>query len=97
MTDDKHYTDGIDRDEPFWQIKPHRSVIRDINQMRDNLDELESIVREAEWIELGGRGCVNLERTDKLCDAVERSMPFIQESIHELADTEDTDTEREYP
>ena len=81
-------------DDPFWQIKPHRSVIRDIDQMRDNLNELESIVREAEWVELGGRGWVNLERTDKLCDAVERSMPFIQESIHELADRKDTDNEQ---
>ena len=84
-----------DGDEPFWQIKPHRSVIRDIDQMRQNLDELESIVREAEWVELGGRGWTDLERADRLCDAVERSMPFIQESIHKLADTEDTGKEQE--
>lgn len=81
-------------DEPFWQIKPHRSVIRDIDQMRDNLDELESIVREAEWVELGGRGWTDLERADRLCDAVEGSMSFIQESIHELVDTKTTGGER---
>lgn len=78
-----------DRSAPFWSIKPHRSVIRDIDQMRDNLDELESIVREAEWVELGGRGWVDLERVTRLCDAVERSMPHIQEAIEELVDDPD--------
>ena len=80
----EHSTSDNERTEPFWRIKPHRSVIRDIDQMRDNLDDLESIVREAEWVELGGRGCVEVERAAKICEAVEGSMPYILDDIREL-------------
>lgn len=72
--------------EPFWRIKPHREILRDIGQMRDNLDDLESVVREAEWVELGGRGHADVERAERLCEAVEGSMPHILESIEELAE-----------
>lgn len=82
---------GTERDEPFWRIKPHRDVIQDINQMRDNLDELESIVREAEWVELGGRGYVDVERAERLCEGVEGGLPFILDSIQELAECNDCD------
>lgn len=71
-------------DEAYHRIKPHRSVIGDIDQMRRNLDQLEAIVREAEWVELGGRGHVDVERAERLCEAVEGSMPHILESIEEL-------------
>ena len=72
--------------EPFWIVKPHRNVRRDIRQMRDNLDELEKIVEEAEWLALGGRGYVEIERASRLCSGVERSMPHILDDIRELPD-----------
>lgn len=92
-TERERYTGDNERTEPFWRIKPHRSVIRDIDQMRDNLDDLESIVREAEWVELGGRGCVEVERAAKICEAVEGSMPYILDYIRELPAPKSTDTE----
>lgn len=75
-----------EREEPFRRIKRHRQTLRDINQMHENLDELEDIVREAEWIELGGRGTVRVEYAERLCDGVEGSMPYILEAIQELAE-----------
>lgn len=71
-------------EEPFRRIQPHRNVLRDIQQMRDNLDELETIVKDAEWLALGGRGYFDVERADRLCEGIESSMPHIQDSIHEL-------------
>lgn len=78
-------------DETFRRVKPYRSVISDINQLRDNLDELESAVRTLEWLELGGRGWVDPERIDRLCDGVEGGMPYIQDAIHELREGEEVE------
>lgn len=74
------------QEKPFERLQPHKRVIVDINQMRQNLDRLEEEVRHAEWIELGGRGVVNLEEVDKACDATENSMSTIKEDIHELVE-----------
>lgn len=84
---------GRERSEPFWSIKPHRKVRRDIRQMKDNLDELEKVVEEAEWVVLGGRGYVDVDRAEKLCEAVEGSMSFILDDIRELPDTYTTDSD----
>jgi hypothetical protein len=70
--------------KPFERIQDHRSVIRDIDQMRENLDELEDAVRTLEWQALGGRGGVRPDRLDRVCEAVENSMPYIREDIREL-------------
>jgi len=75
--------------EPFEEIQDHRSVIRDIDQMRENLDELESAVRTLEWQALGGRGAVRPDRLDRVCEAVEKSMPYIREDIRELNEQAD--------
>lgn len=72
--------------EPFRRIQPHREVIRDIRLMKDNLDKLEEQVRDAEWMELDGRGMFDSEQCDRLCEAVEGEMPFIQEAIQDLPD-----------
>lgn len=74
----------VEREEAFWRVKPHRDAIRDIRQMQDNLDGLESVVRDAEWLALGGRGHFDVERAERLCEGVEDSMPHILESIREL-------------
>lgn len=95
VTDGGTTESDTEREEPFWQIKPHRSVVRDIDKMRDNLDELESIVREAEWVELGGRGHADVESAERICEAVEASMPFILDSIRELAECNDCDVDAE--
>lgn len=72
--------------EPFRWIQPHRSIIRDIRLMKDNLDDLEEQVRDAEWMELDGRGMFDPEQCDRLCEAVEGGMPYIQEAIQDLPD-----------
>lgn len=94
MTDGGFEESGRDRSEPFWSIMPHRSIRRDIRQMKDNLDDLESIVEEAEWLALGGKGYVEFDRADKLCEAVEGSMSFIQDDIHELPEPYGPDSGR---
>lgn len=81
----------VEREEPFWDINDHRSVIRDIQLMQENLRELEKLVRRLEWIELGGRGGVDPDQVDKLTDAVEGSMPYIRDDIRELNPLSDGD------
>ncbi len=75
---------------PFERIQDHRDVMRDIRQMRDNLNELEQQVRIHEWMTLGGGGAFMPEKVEKLCDGVERGMPYILEGIRELGDPYDT-------
>lgn len=79
-------------DQPFERIQPHKDVLDDIGQMQENLDELEQAVRRAEWLALGGRGAIRLERVEKLCDAVSRSMPHIREDIFDLPRSPDAAT-----
>jgi len=81
--------------KPFERVRAHRDVLKDVEQMRDNLDELEAEVRRAEWVALGGRGWVDLEKVDKLCEAVGGSMPYIREDIHELNRSVDTGNKQE--
>lgn len=88
-------SDDPDETQPFELIQDHRDVIRDIEQMRDNLDELEAEVRRAEWVALGGRGWTDPEKVTKLCEAIAGSMPYIEEDIHALTPADETDSERD--
>lgn len=73
-----------DEDRAFERIQDHRDLLGDIEQMQENLAELEDLVREAEWVALDGCGCIRHDRADKLCDAIEGSMPHLAAAFHEL-------------
>lgn len=76
-------------DETHHRIRPHKEVKRDIRQMKDNLNELGHQVETAEWIELGGLGAVDLDRTENLADEIVGGVPYILEDIRELPGVED--------
>lgn len=73
-----------DVEQAFERIQDHRDLLRDIEQMQENLAELEKLVREAEWVALDGRGCIRHDRADKLCEAIEGSMPYLAAAFHDL-------------